>query len=45
MVADPSTPGAFMNLSESKKSPTFTKELTQVDKINFALNDILKETK
>lgn len=45
MVADPSTPGAFMNLSESKKVPTFTKELTQVDKINFALNDILKETK
>jgi len=45
MVADPSTPGAFMNLSESKKAPTFTKELTQVDKINFALNDILKETK
>ena len=45
MVADPSTPGAFMNLSESKKTPTFTKELTQVDKINFALNDILKETK
>ena len=45
MVADPSTPGAFMNLTESKKNPAFTKELTQVDKINFALNDILKETK
>jgi hypothetical protein len=45
MVADPSTPGAFMNLSESKKAPTFTKELSKVDKINFALNDILKEAK
>ena len=44
MVADPSTPGAFMNLTESKKNPSFIKELTQVDKINFALNDILKET-
>ena len=45
MVADPSTPGAFMNLTESKKNPAFTKELTQADKINFVLNDILKGVK
>jgi len=45
MVADPSTEDAFMNLMESKKVPTFIKELTQVDKINFVLNDILKGVK
>ena len=49
MVADPSTPGAFMNITAAtglseNKNPSFTKELSQVDKINFALNDILKET-
>ena len=48
MVADPSTPGAFMSVTiglNESKNPSFTKELSQVDKINFALNDILKETK
>jgi len=48
MVADPSTPGAFMSISiglNENKNPSFTKELSQIDKINFALNDILKETK
>ena len=37
-VSEPSTIGAFMNLSESKKSPNiFTKE----DRINRLLNDIV----
>tara|TARA_B100000700_G_C15020205_1_gene845306 strand:- start:1138 stop:1764 length:627 start_codon:yes stop_codon:yes gene_type:complete len=47
MVADPSI-GEFMNRTSGlneNKNPSFIKELTQVDKINFALNDILKETK
>jgi len=37
MVSEPSTPGAYMNLSESKISDVFTK----ADRINRALNDIL----
>jgi len=37
MVSEPSTPGAYMNLSESKINNVFTK----ADRINRALNDIL----
>ena len=37
MVSEPSTPGAYMNLSESKINDVFTK----ADRINRALNDIL----
>lgn len=37
MVSEPSTPGAYMNLAESKISNVFTK----ADRINRALNDIL----
>ena len=37
MVSEPSTPGAYMNLAESKMNNVFTK----ADRINRALNDIL----
>lgn len=37
-VSEPSTNGAFMNLSESKKSPNI---FTKSDKINRLLNDII----
>ena len=37
-VSEPSTNGAFMNLSESKKSPNI---FTKADKINRILTDIV----
>ena len=37
-VSEPSTIGAFMNLSESKKSPNI---FTKADRINRLLNDIV----
>lgn len=37
-VSEPSTNGAFMNLSESKKTPNI---FTKADKINRLLNDII----
>ncbi len=40
MVSEPSTPGAYMNLSEGKKRKV---ELTKADRISNALNDILRE--
>lgn len=42
MVSEPSTPGAYMNLSEGKKRKV---ELTKADRISNALNDILREWK
>ena len=42
MVSAPSTPGAYMNLSEGKKRKV---ELTKADRISNALNDILREWK
>ena len=39
MVSEPSTPGAYMNLSESKIQ--MDKVFTKADRINRALNDIL----
>jgi len=37
IVSEPSTPGAYMNLSEGKNKQVFSK----ADRINRALNDIL----
>jgi len=39
MVSEPSTPGAYMSLSEGKIKETFSK----ADRINRALNDILED--
>jgi hypothetical protein len=41
IVSDPSTPGAFMNLSENKQ-PT-SKIFTKADRINRALNKVLED--
>jgi len=40
MVSEPSTHGAFMGLTESKKSPNI---FTKADKLNRIMNDILNE--
>jgi hypothetical protein len=39
IVSEPSTPGAYMNISESKLREVFTK----ADRINRALNEIIEE--
>ncbi len=39
MVSEPSTPGAYMNLAESKIN--MNEVFTKADRINRALNDIL----
>lgn len=40
-VSEPSTIGAFMNLSESKKTPNI---FTKADRINRLLNDIVRDS-
>jgi len=41
MVSEPSTPGAYMNLSESKLRPRDV--FTKADRINRALNEVLED--
>jgi hypothetical protein len=42
MVSEPSTPGAYMSSPMGLHENQITKELTKVDRINYALNEILK---
>lgn len=42
MVSEPSTPGAYMHLSEAKNIDT-NKVFTKADRINRALNDVLRK--
>ena len=42
MVSEPSTPGAYMSKPGGLQENQIIRELTKVDRINYALNDILK---